>query len=410
MRHTPVVNANSSDAWRAPFHAGAGLSGGGRPLRRRASLARFFVGVGAILAGCSDGLTCRCEGPTCAGDVGVGAVVRDGQPGASTPADLRLRSADQRSQDGGRDSVAGRPAPDLQPADLQSGQDGMVAWRELPSMNQARGYFCGVHHLGKIYVFGGISRSSRLQFASPVGTAEVYDMGTKSWSKISSLPHPRSATGCGVISNRVVVAGGRYWGNTSTVQVYDIATDTWKTGASMSESRGWPAAAVHGGKLYVLGGVGYVYSKTAERYDLTNNKWTPAGSLVTGRYLLGAASFPGGVVTMGGDSWGTGKQVVYDHIEIYSPANNAWKVMGKLPKPMTYTSVINHKGKLYMIYNGKDVYRVNTASWSLTKVLALPPAHSHGPVIVSTPMGIVLAGGGGWGPNTAAVHLLVSLP
>ena len=296
--------------------------------------------------------------------------------------------------------------------DCNGSFDEVGGWRKRASMTETRGYSCGVYHGGKVYVFGGISRTTKQKFATPVGSAEVYDISANTWSPIAAMPDPRSATGCGVLSGKVVVAGGRHKNNTNTVQIYDIASNKWGPGTPLPSLRSWPATAVSGAYFYVIGGVGNGYLDSIVRYDLTSKTWTSAGSLAAGRYQLGASPYSGGIVAMGGDSWssGTSGHLVYDHIETYSPSKNSWSLVGSLPTPMAAVDVVSYGGKLYLIYNGTKTYRVDQASWKLTSRPPVPSGHSGGPIVVSTPKGVLIAGGGAWGPNTSTVHMSCSHP
>ena len=294
---------------------------------------------------------------------------------------------------------------DQQDNDCDGWIDEGLGWEVLPPMLFPRGYACGAFLDGRIYVFGGVSRDSPQQFAAPTGTSEVFDLETWSWTEISPMKYPRSAAACGTLGDRIYVVGGRSTDNTSTVQYYHPATDTWASAPSLSTGRSWAGATVMGDQLFVLGGVGYSYLSSVVRFDRSSNQWYSAGNLSAGRYMLGALVDNGDLYAFGGDSWSS-VNTVYDLVERYNPATTTWGVVGHLPEPMSNLQGASFGQENYLIRNGTKAYRFEpSADQFLIEYALLPSGHSSGPVVVSTPVGVFVAGGGGWGPNTAFTHL-----
>ena len=285
-----------------------------------------------------------------------------------------------------------------------------LGWREVSPMSVARGYACGVYHEGKAYVFGGVSNSTEKKFSTAVGSAEVYDLKTNTWTALAPMIKGRSAAACGVIGDQVFVAGGRYSDNTPSLQIYDIKQDKWSVGPPMADKRSFMASAVLDSRLYVIAGVGVGYHKTVVAYDPKLKAWLKAGSLKAGRYLNAAAAFNGGIVAIGGDDYTASTYFTYDYVESYSPAANTWKLEGAMPKPLSNMVLVNHLGRLYLFENIKKVYEVDPKTWKFTPRPDAPAGHSNLPVVVSTPAGVLVAGGGGWGPNTSRVNLSCGRP
>ena len=73
---------------------------------------------------------------------------------------------------------------------------------------------------------------------------------------MASLPQTEFGMACGVINNKIYVAGGNTGGYVllNNLYIYDIATNSWTSGAPMSVSTGFAGGAVVDGKLWVIGG------------------------------------------------------------------------------------------------------------------------------------------------------------
>ena len=100
-----------------------------------------------------------------------------------------------------------------------------------------------------------------------VGTNEVYDPATDSWTSLAPMPTPREHLAAAVIGDRVFVAGGRAPANFATLEAYSPATNTWQRLTDMPTARGGLGAAASGGKLYVFGGEAPGVFPHNEEYD-----------------------------------------------------------------------------------------------------------------------------------------------
>ena len=102
---------------------------------------------------------------------------------------------------------------------------------------------------GKIYVIGGDNGSF-------LGTVEVNDPDTDTWSNGASLPTPRRYLSASTIAGRIYAIGGEDGtGFLDVVEVYDPGTDTWFASDSMLTARAeHGAAVVSDTKLYAIGG------------------------------------------------------------------------------------------------------------------------------------------------------------
>lgn len=98
-------------------------------------------------------------------------------------------------------------------------------------------------------------------FLKLVGSSEIFDPATGTWTVTAPMRHPRSRPAMVVLPDgRVVVSGGSLdveFGvgrATDSVELYDPKTDVWTDLPPMKEARAWHTAAAYGDAVYVAGG------------------------------------------------------------------------------------------------------------------------------------------------------------
>jgi N-acetylneuraminic acid mutarotase len=178
-------------------------------------------------------------------------------------------------------------------------------WTEGAPLPTPRGALATVVLAGRIHAIGGnAANASSLDHrdhgvgsdASSVGTHEVYDPASNTWTRHAPLPTPRNHLGAAVVNGKIHVVAGRVGGTftMTTHEIYDAATDSWTTAPPVPTGRSGIAVVEHRGQVYVFGGEtsGQV-SKTfaeAERFDPRTNAWESLPPLPTARHGLGAAA------------------------------------------------------------------------------------------------------------------------
>jgi len=178
------------------------------------------------------------------------------------------------------------------------------SWSEGEAMPTPRGALAWAVLDGRIHTIGGtVADIDALDHEdhgtdspdSSVGTHEVYDPATDSWTRLEPMPTARNHHTAGAVDGRIVVSAGRAGPNsTMTVtEVYDPATGTWSTGAAMPTGRSGVASVAHDDWWYVFGGEGFGDgSRTyddAERYSIIEDRWEVLESMPSARHGLGAA-------------------------------------------------------------------------------------------------------------------------
>jgi N-acetylneuraminic acid mutarotase len=143
-------------------------------------------------------------------------------------------------------------------------------WTSLAPMQQARGGLGVTVVDGKIYAIGGsIARGSYRPdtFAGGyVGTNEMYDPETNTWTSEAHMPTPRAHFAIVAYQSKIYCIGGAidfsvdertgfYSSIVSGVtEVYDTITDTWSTKKSLPNEAMKIQAHVVNGKIYVMQG------------------------------------------------------------------------------------------------------------------------------------------------------------
>jgi N-acetylneuraminic acid mutarotase len=121
------------------------------------------------------------------------------------------------------------------------------------------------------------------------------------------MRHARDHLAAGVVNGRIFVAGGRD-GRTSTMAVleeYDPATRTWTERAAMPTGRSGIAGAGLDGRFYVFGGEGNRSQPqgmfdNVEAYDPAQNAWTRLPPMATPRHGINAAVIGSRIYLPGG--------------------------------------------------------------------------------------------------------------
>jgi N-acetylneuraminic acid mutarotase len=205
-------------------------------------------------------------------------------------------------------------------------------WKALPPLPVKTGAAVAAGVGDKLYVIGGATtqpwaKENLLNFTTPqrvLGTVQVYDLKTNTWSERTPMPTPRNHSAIGVVNGKIYVIGGRVGAafislasDISVVEVYDPVTDTWGTpGARMPTTRSALAYGVYNNRIYIAGGefqdpTQQTTFRTFEAYDPAANAWTTLPPMAIARHGVAGAVIGNRFYAVGGDvqSSGTGVEV-----------------------------------------------------------------------------------------------------
>jgi hypothetical protein len=175
-----------------------------------------------------------------------------------------------------------------------------------------------------LYLIGGCLHLSDCSLFSnnPTNLVEAYDAAANTWAIRAPMPTPRKETAVGVIDGKIYIATGVDSGGLSAkLEVFDPAANAWTTKAPIPTPRAGATAAVVDGKLYVMGGSNTARTNILEIYDPGTNSWSAGAPMLFTRYYPASAVIDGVVhVFGGGDASG---EILSSH-ESYSPFLNQW--------------------------------------------------------------------------------------
>jgi N-acetylneuraminic acid mutarotase len=208
-------------------------------------------------------------------------------------------------------------------------------WRDLAPLPQ------GVSHLGvttlngKIYVAGGFGWHAH---RNPVDLFLEYDPATDHWQTLARLSIPRGAVGLVAVGGMIHAIAGHPGDNkvVGTHEVFNPATGTWTPAAPLPTPRDHLGnIIVVDGKLHVLGGrtTGNPADSVAlhDVYDPATDKWASAAALPAPRSEGGVAYYHGLILYFGGDCNDPKAGGAFDDLQAYEPTTDSWKPLAKAP-------------------------------------------------------------------------------
>jgi N-acetylneuraminic acid mutarotase len=188
----------------------------------------------------------------------------------------------------------------------------------------------------KIYVAGGESHSIK-----KTDVVEAYDIKTKVWSTVASLPIALNHVGMSSYDGKLYAVGGTHDnGYSNKLFIYDPRTDGWSEGKSMPVARTALTVNFIDDKLYAVGGVDDVHNvaNTNLVYDPKNDSWTEKAPMPTARHHLTSSVIDDKLYVIGGRLLGDGIPAPiaeglsnFDANEMYDPAKDAWTTLEKMP-------------------------------------------------------------------------------
>lgn len=183
-------------------------------------------------------------------------------------------------------------------------------WQALPALppGYERGAAGVVVTTGRIYLLGGIASTG------PVATCLEYDVPTRTWALLPSLPEPRAwPAAMRRADGTLIVAGGL-----GSLDASDPRGEVWSLPPAGAASRSWtPRAAMHPpgaadpgggcaygavlGQLVCAGGAAAAGARASvASYDPYNDVWTVREAMPAGRAGVPGAAIGGRLYVPGG--------------------------------------------------------------------------------------------------------------
>ena len=316
------------------------------------------------------------------------------------------------------------------------------------SMSTPRwGHSATVLNNGKLLIVGGQERLS-----GRVGTAEIYDPTSNTWSAAANMIDARGKSHRAVLlsDGKVMVIGDS---ETGTVEIYDPASNTWSATDSLNKPRNYVSTVLlNDGRVLVAGGedatkTGRLPLNTAEVWDPSTGQFSETGSmeqdatanpivligdkaLLISRYLgeiydpttgtWSSAGKPmreraqgavavvmndGKVMVSGGEfirhGWVGANTVPLMSTETYDPATNTWIETSSMIEPRkNHASIVLQDGRVIVlgpkddktVIDAYDPNSIEEMKWPTIGVLAENRAESYTASLLNDGRVIVVGG------------------
>lgn len=189
---------------------------------------------------------------------------------------------------GGYTNAPGQPWQAL--AAVRSIGPGEQAWRDEPALPAGPRGALGMAAAGPLLVATGGEVGG-----AAVGTTEVYDTASRTWTAGPALALPREHLAVATRGGRAYAIAGRApdKGNFTAVESFEPAADrAWRAEPDVQDSRGGIAAAAVDGRLCVAGGE-EAAGTIASVECLEGDGWARAASLARPRHGLAVVALAG---------------------------------------------------------------------------------------------------------------------
>ena len=287
---------------------------------------------------------------------------------------------------------------------------------------------------GRILVSGGLTEEftthpadAYVDWVGSIGSAEVYDPSTETWSFVGNLPqetvrliawrYNRPAILLDIQEDGKVLAIG---GLGPSAALYDPSSGTWASVAAPTaegeyQERGWHTTAlVENGKVLYIGG----WSRSGNRqldsvglYDPLTGSVSPTNSIRGDRYQASSIDLADGrVLVTGGYRFDGNERLTLASAEIYDPSSLTWSgaeemATGRVGHTMTALS-----DRKVLVVGGSlnrttEIYDPSTNDWS-EAANTIEPRERHTATLLDDGRVLVAGGASGSGrqpfPSTSA--------
>jgi N-acetylneuraminic acid mutarotase len=235
------------------------------------------------------------------------------------------------------------------------------SWRLIAAVPEALHHPGAAALNGKVYLVGGYDTRGA------VDSLWEYDPGADSWQRRASMPTARGALAVVVLDGRLYAVGGDRGRAVGELATYDPRTDRWEALPDMRHPRDHLAAGVVDGRLYVAGGRNGRTSTMAnlEEYDPATRAWSDRAVMPTGRSGIAGATVGGRFYVFGGEGNRAHPQGMFDNVEAYDPARDAWTRLAPMRTPRHGINAAVVGNRVYLpggaIVEGFGVTAINEA-------------------------------------------------
>jgi N-acetylneuraminic acid mutarotase/predicted GH43/DUF377 family glycosyl hydrolase len=238
------------------------------------------------------------------------------------------------------------------------------AWKQMESMEIAKGGAVSCVLDSMIYVFGGANSSVFTE-----NSAAVYNTETNEWSNLENIPLKLYLPIAESIKDKIFVAGGWIndngsWYTSNKTFEYDPRANSWTEKANSPFPSGENASCVLNDKIIALGGNRDFLPDTSGQtrvfvYDPELDTWDSLPDMLYERVAATASILDSKIYVLGGFHQ-SNKGGIIGKTEMYDPGINRWTELKEMPIP-----VVNH---ISVVYDNKIlVFGGDTGTISVNK-------------------------------------------
>jgi N-acetylneuraminic acid mutarotase len=236
-------------------------------------------------------------------------------------------------------------------------------WSFTGNLNDIRtGHTATLLSNGKVLIAGGGGFESDFGSLFGTSTTELYDPATGEWNLTGNLLSGRVGhTATLLQAGKVLVAGGcmdeECFFILGSAELYDPNTETWSITGGFNTPRSKSTnslTTLPNGNVLLTGGAEPFWLNAAELYNPATGSWSNTGSLVRFRASETATLLPiGQVLVVGGQERGK----VFKTAELYDPATGKWNTSARLNTARyAHSATLLSDGKVLVVggYDGRS--------------------------------------------------------
>jgi len=210
-----------------------------------------------------------------------------------------------------------------------------AVWEEIAAGERRQGLGM-VAYKNQVILVGGFTAKNKegdKQDLHSQSLVRAFDLTSKSWSDLPSLPESRSSHDAALVGDTLYVVGGwnmageghTTWHETAWSMDLSAADRKWVAIPNPPFKRRAIAAVEHQGKLFVIGGMNENGgpTKAVAIFDPASKSWSEAADLIGEKAMAG----------FGASGWSAGGKLIvttYEgDIEQWDESAKSWKVLGK---------------------------------------------------------------------------------
>ena len=232
---------------------------------------------------------------------------------------------------------------------------GTNSWTSVSSLNEARHRHSMTYdNFNNVYVFGGSAIMDLT--TNTLDTVEKYDANTDSWDYVTSMLSPRkNFSVCTNTNGLIYIIGGTDQNNNliNTIDEYSPNFDAWTTKTTLPYNLTLTSANIYNNKIYIYGGDNNTSDPPLASmivYDLINDTWDlTKDSMNSERIAFGGGKISNELYAIGGYDGSN----VLSSVEKYIITNNQWNYVSSLLTARYFHSSVSYNNKIY-VFGGFD--------------------------------------------------------